>query len=213
VIVCGSDRPLLNWVAFALASVSDPAFIWTDIRLEGEVLADTDPLSRRLIPRDRLNVVRPSELERSDPTVVEGSVVRADEPPETLRRLVDFLRLPVHTQRLLSGGPPGGQPMVLVLSNAQRIVALYPTTSDVAPTVRAIVETGTTLIMTFADAAPEGRLAFETVLHLEGTDARKWREAGLRAEKGPSPGPLGAGTRYRLGEFEPVATILSRHLD
>jgi hypothetical protein len=213
VIVCGSNRPLLNWVAYALASITDPGFIWTDVRLQGEVLADADPLSRNLIPPDRMNVVHPKELalHRGGAKAVAESVIRADEPTDTVRRLADFLRLPLHTQRLLSAGPSQGQPMVLVLSNGHRLVAFYPTDA-VGPTVRAIVESGATLIMTFADAPPEGRLVFETVLHLEGNDTRGWRQASLTAEKGPADGPLRSGSAYRLGEFDPVTDILASGL-
>jgi hypothetical protein len=117
----------------------------------------------------------------------------------------------LHTQRLLSAGPSGGPPMVLVLSNAHRLVALYPTDS-VAPVVRAIVETGAILFMTFADSPPEGRLAFDTVMHVEGNDPMSWNEATLRVEKGPASGPLRAGSEHRLGQLPPIASVLANRL-
>jgi hypothetical protein len=213
VILFGSNRPLLNWVAYALASETDPGFIWTDVRLWGEVLADVDPLARNLVPPNRLAVVYPNALVPNDAAanMAIGGVVRGDEPSDTVRQLVDFLRLPLPTQRLLSGATSGGQPIVLVLSNAHRIVAFYPV-ETVASVIQAIVGAGVTLFETFADAPLEGREAFETILHVEGNDPKEWRQATLRVEKGTSAGPLRTGSKYRLGELDPVAAVLTRDL-
>lgn len=213
VILCGSSRPLLNWVAYALASTTDSGFIWTDVRLEGEVLADSDPLARGLVPPDRLAVVYPNVLKPNDAAanMAIGGVVRSDEPPDTVRRMVDFLRLPLPTQRLLAGAPPGGRPMVLVLSNAHHMTVLYPT-ETVAPVLRAVIDAGAILFVTFADAPRESRHAFETILHVGGNDPKAWKRATLRVEKGPSGGPLRAGSEHRLGELEVVAAVLGRGL-
>jgi hypothetical protein len=210
VILCGQNRPLLNWLVYALASKTDPGFIWTDVRLEGEVLAEVDPLGRGLVSPDRLNVVYPRELAPNDPASRSVPEVGIDRPtpPPTVRRIGDFLRLPLHTQRLLAGAPKGGQPIVLALSNAQRMVALYPA-ETVAPVIRTIVEAGAILFVTFADAPPEGRFAFETVIHVEGESPRRWKEAMLWVEKAPPDGPLPRDARCPLPEFEPVAATLA----
>ena len=216
VFICGNHRPLLNWTAFALASATDPRLSWTDVRLRGEVLDAFDPLARSVIPSDRLSIVHPNELAQNEAAArlagaASSTVIRSDEPPASIRRLVDFLRLPTHTQELLAAHPPDGPPTPLVLSNAHRVVALYPTES-VAPVLRAIVDAGALLIATWADAPPEGRLAFDTILHLRGEEHGAWRRASLTVERSAVPGSLRAGETYPLGEIRPVAAVLERRL-
>lgn len=214
VIIVGTDQPLLNWVAYALASQTDPDFIWTDVRLPGQSLSPSDPLSRRLIPETRLNVVGPDELSRNEPTasVAISFMVRSDEPPVNIRRLVDFLRLPTQTQEVLARPRSAGVTRVVVLSNGHRVVAFYPSVEVVASTVHAIVETDSILIMTFADTPPEGRWAFDVVLSVEGSLPSGWRGAMLTVEKGPSSGPFRPAAAGRLGEFAPVAPVLAKEL-
>jgi len=213
VVVYGTSRPLLNWVAYAWASAVDPRFIWIDVRLPGEVLATVDPLSRNLIPPERLNVVHPHELVANSvvTNVAIGGVVRDEESADAVRRLVDFLGLPSITQEVLARAPVGGPPMVLVFSNAHRVVAAYPPKAA-ASVVRAVVDSGVTLLSTFADAPFEARHAFDIILHLEGSDPKEWRRATLRVEKGPSVDPLRPGSRFGLGEFEAIASVLARDL-
>ena len=212
VIICGSSRPLLNWVAFALASASDPAFHWTDVRITGEVPTPDDLFSRDRIPPERLHLVAPRELTPDDATanVAVSAVIRDEETPEELRRVVEFLRLPHATQQLLAETESVGSPRVVVLSNGHRLLALYPEVGVVAPTVRAIVSARVVFIMTFADAPPGGRVAFDTVLHLEGHDPKIWRQSKLRVEKAPSTSEFRSGSEVRLADFEPVAAVLSR---
>lgn len=214
VIICGSDRPLLNWVAYALAVASDAEFHWTDVRLEGEVLAPEDLLSRNVIPTEQLSTVRPPDLAPDDTTanVAVSAVIRSDEPPDEVRRLVEFLRLPAQTQSVLSRVAGGESPRVVVLSNGHRLVAIYPNIEVVRPTLRAIVASGVVLIMTFADAAPQGRFAFDTVIHVDSSARQDWRRATARVEKGASTGFLRAGAEYRLGEASPWREVLSKHL-
>lgn len=214
VIIIGDSRPLLNWVAYALASLSDPGFHWTDVRLQGEAPTPDDILSRGLIPPNRLSVVSPPELRPDDATanMAVSAVIRDDETPENVRRAVEFLRLPAQTQDVLSRGSLEGPPRVVVLSNGHRLVAIYSDTATVTPTVKAIVGAGAVLIMTFADAAPEGRAAFDVILHLSGNNALAWKHAALRVEKSTSTSAFRAGTEIRLVDFPPVAALLSRNL-
>ena len=213
VVLYGSDRPLLNWVAYALASAEDPEFHWTDVRLAGEVLAVTDPLSLGVVPPERLNIRYPHELlpNDADANMAIAGVVREDGASDTMRRLMDFIRLPMDAQRWLAGGPSGGRPRVFVLSNGHRLVSSYPPNS-LAPVLGAIVEAGAAMFMTFADSPPASHAAFESALHLHGHDPKAWRQATLKVERGPSAGPLRAGSEYRLGELDIVASVLARHL-
>lgn len=213
VILLGHDRPLLNWVAYALASVTDPGFQWTDVRMKGELLGDLDPLKRGVIGPDRLTLVSASELapDHARANIAVSAVIRDDETPENLQRVVDFLRLPERSQALLSRAGPGGGPRVVVLSNAHRLVGYYPVTT-VGPLLRAIVSTGVIVIMTFADAPTDGRFAFDVVGHLEGAGLENWRQARLRIEKGLPEGPLRSGREVQLADLGPVAEVFARAL-
>lgn len=214
VFVCGSNRSLLNWVAYALASSSDPEFHWTDVRLASEVRAPDDVLSRGLIPDAQLSFVAPRELapDNAAANVVVSGVVRADETPEDLQRIMEFLRLPSQTQQVISRRASGRTPPVVVLSNGHRLVALYTDIDEVRPTVRAILSAGVTLIMTFADAPPGGRLAFDVVLHVGGEGTKGWREARLFVERAPTASAFRSGLDVPLSEFDPVASVLGRAL-
>lgn len=213
VVLIGEDRPLLNWVAYAMASVTDPGFLWVDVRALGGDVADSDPLSGRVIPPDRLAVVRPAALapDHTKANIGVSAVVRADEPPENLQILLDFLRLPEQTQVKLSEMVARGRPRVAVLSNAHRLMAHYSAES-VAPLLRAIQATGVITIVTFADAPNDGRFAFDVVLHLRGRDPKAWKQATLHVEKGSSEGPLRTGQDCRLEDLDVVANVLADHI-
>lgn len=196
-----------------MAVATDPGFMWVDVGAKGEVKAESDPLKRGVIPAERLATVRAAELapDHSRANVGVSAVIREDEPPESLQLLLDFLRLPPRTQSTLSKVAVHARPRVFVLSNSHRLSSLYPV-ETVAPLLRAILATGVTVIMTFADAPNAGRLAFDVVLHVEGWDLASWRETVVRIEKGPTAGPLTAGTETRLGELSPVAKVLAERL-
>jgi hypothetical protein len=210
----GDDRPLLNWVAYALASKADPEFIWTDVRTPGQLLRTSDVLSRQLVPPDRLRVVGATELAPNDreANVAVSTLIRSDEPPSNVQRLLDFLRLPLPTQRLLETVGPPDRVRVCVLSNGQRILALYPSSEAVRPTIRAIVDGGVALVMTFADEAPKGRLEFDNVLAVDGSVSGGWKGAVLTVEKWTDGGDLRVGSTHRLGEVPAIASVLSREL-
>ena len=213
VIVIGDDRRLLNWVAYAFASATDPDFLWVNIESKGEVRAPLDLFSKGLIPPNRLASLRSAELAPNNATanIAVSGVVRDDETPENLQRLMDFLRLPERSQARLSTLAVGNAPKVVVLSNAHRLGPYYPA-ETVAPFLRAIESTGITFLATFADAPNEGRFSFDVVLHLEGHDPAAWRQAVLRVEKGPTVGPLSSGSEHRLADLEVVRSVLARHL-
>jgi hypothetical protein len=213
VILIGDDRPLLNWVAYALASFQDPDFVWVDLRSTGEVLSDLDPLARNVIPSDRLQLAHASDLVPDHVTanIAVSGVIRDDELPENVQVLLDFLRLPRRTQEALSAAGPVPRLKTYVLSNAHRLGSLYPV-RIVGPLLRAIKETGTTTIMTFADAPNDGRFAFDLVIHLTGHGAENWRQATLRVEKGLPDRPLQTGSESRLGDLQLLADVIASHI-
>jgi len=213
VILIGDDRPFLNWVAFALASATDPGFLWVDARPSGEVLSERDPINQNVIAASRFAAVRPSALapDHARANIAVSAVVRDDEPPESLQLLMDFLRLPERTQARLSEIVATGPPRVVVLSNAHRLIGYY-TVESVGPLMKAILSTGIVVLMTYADAPTDGRFGFTIVLHLEGRDPNAWRQASLRVEKGLATGIFRQGATHRLSEIEPIAKVLSQHL-
>jgi|SRR5271157_4855529 len=213
VLLCGDNRSLLNWVAYAFASTENPEFIWTDARLSDQVLDDDDPLARHMVPQDRLHFLYTNEVLRDDSVLTLGleGVIRADEPPSNVRHLIEFLRLPPRLQEMLSVAQREGRPATLVLSNGHRMASRFPA-ETVAPFLQAVIGAGAILLMTFADAPGEARQAFETVLLLDGENPKQWRQATLTAEKGPSDGPFRTGAKHRLDDLEPVASVLARAL-
>jgi len=211
VILCGSGRSLLNWVAYALVADHPGGFLWGHVQLEGEVLEDADLLKTQLISRERLITVAPQELMRDDfaGNLAVGGLVRTEPPEESVRSFSDFLRLPQQTQEMISRLPRGEPRPVLVLSGAHRLAALY-STEAVGPTLRSLVELGGSILIVWADAPVAGRLAFERILHLKGENPSRWRDALLTVERGWPTGALRTGVEARLTDVAPVASVLGK---
>jgi hypothetical protein len=213
VFLGGSCRALLNWVAYAFAVGNPGGYAWTDIQLDGEVRDETDLLQTKRIPKDCFFEIPPEVLQLDEfaGNVVLGGVVRAEESADALRQLSDFLRLPSHAQKVISGLPLEGPPAVLVLSNAQRIAALY-SWKTVAPALRSILQSGASLLVTWAEAPTAARLEFETILHLKGDDPSSWKDTLLRVERASSSGPFRTGAELRLSDCPDVAAVLEQAL-
>jgi hypothetical protein len=204
----GSSRPLLNWVLYATLIRSDPDFFWTDVRHIGEVLDPLDPLARRLIPDRQTSVVAPEGLMPSEaPAGALTSMIRTDEPIDSMKRVMAFLQLPAHTQEVISRSSSSHRTPVLGLSNAHRLAALYPGDAA-AQTVKAILTSGASLAGTWADAAPSAARAFDFVIAVEGVSPSNWKYAVLRCESGKSTGPVRAGNQFVLGELPAIAEVL-----
>ena len=208
VLLHGSSRPLLNWVMYAVLDRSSPNFRWTDVRLREERLDPLDPLARHVLPEGQLSIIEPADLRRSpDPGTVVSSMIHSDEPTESLQRVMEFLRLPTHTQELISQATPTKRPAPFALSNCHRLAALFPVNS-VEPTLRAIRSSGVSLVMTWADALPASAQLFDFVLGVEGSDPTAWKDAVLNCELGRSEGAVRVGRRLRLGELRSIADVL-----
>jgi len=213
-ILCGDDRPLLNWVAYAMAMQTDPEFVWTDVRVPGQELNPTDLLAQNLVPSSRFRVLETSDLIPNDAAANVGvsAVIRSDETPTNVQRLLDFLRLPTETQRMIEGIRASDRPRVAVLSNGHRVLAHYASSDTTARTIRAITDSGVTFIMTFADDRPKGRFVFDNVLDVDGRLADGWRQASFMVEKWPIGAPFATGSKVRLVDFLPVASVLESQL-
>lgn len=204
VFLHGTNRPLLNWVLYALLHRADPEYIWTDVRFENETLDRLDPLARGVVPETQLSVVRPTTLGPSvHPHTTASSFFHPEEDPEAARRLVRFLGLPQHTQEMISRVQPRNPLPILGLSNAHRLASFY-SAAAVQPTIRAILEGGVSLVMTWADAVPGGSATFDYVVSVEGASPLEWRRAELRLTLGLSRGPLRPGRVLRLGDLPEI---------
>lgn len=208
VFLHGSSRPLLNWVLYAALTRADPDFFWTDVRFRDEALDPLDPFARRIVPDRQTSVVTPDALPRSAaPSGALSTMIRSDEPVESIQRVEAFLQLPLHTQEVISRAPRAHRTPVLGLSNCHRLAALYPGDAY-APTLKAILDSGVSLAMTWADAVPVAALSFDFVIGVEGTSPSNWKGATIRCESGNSTGPLRAGAQFRLGDLPAIAEVL-----
>jgi len=211
VIMCGSGRSLLNWVAYGLVVGHTGGYLWGHVQLQGEVLEDSDLLKTPLIPRERLIVVAPKELERNERggNVGLNSLIRSDGEEETVRSFSEFLHLPRQTQEMIAELPPDGPRPVLVLSGAHRLNTLNPP-DVVGPMIRTVVDTGGPVLELWADAPNDTRFGFEHILHLSGGEPSRWREAFVTVEKGWTQGPLQTGAKVSLRDLPPVAAVLGK---
>jgi hypothetical protein len=216
VFVAGTNPTLLKWVTLGLLAPYSSRIFWTDIQLAGETFESTDPLGLGLVPADRLQIVHPTDLRREERAGQQAeaaatTVLRTDEHPEAIRRISEFLRLSTHTQELLSASTAIEKAPIIVASNAQRLNSLFPS-ATIVPTVQAFLEAGASLFMLWAGDPPPRRKVFDVVLHVEGSQPSRWREATLRCEKGISTGPLGSGTPHSVGELSSLAAYLEKSM-
>jgi hypothetical protein len=208
-IICGSPGALLSWIALGFAQANPGGYRWTDVRMPEQQVDPADPLAQGRVPTELLQIARPDQMQRGDPRAdgAVRSLLKPDEATSRVRQLLDFLRLPQRTQQLIASTPEHEPPVLLVLSNAHRIAAQYPF-ETVGPLVQAIVGSGVSLLLTFADEPPKGRLAFENIWLIQGGDRSGWRSTHLRVEKSGFGSPFRAGAELPLSELRQVAPFL-----
>ena len=216
VFIAGTNRPLLKWVALALLDPYATRTWWTDVRMEGEALEPDDPVGTNIIPPERVHVLHPRQLQADEADARRAERAAAvllhhEEPPATVRRIFEFLKLPEHAQERIVSTFAGDEPAVLVLANAQRLMGLYPA-SAVGPMIDSIVDAGACIVVLWSEALPPQRTGFDIVLHVEGSGPDGWRTARIRCEKGIASGPLAHGVSVRLDGLAPVAPVLEQLL-
>src|SRR5208282_2537111 len=148
-IVYGTSRPLVNLLLYALAEEANASFHWLDIRPSGEAPPELDPArlgwidERRVWTVDPLDALAPDNA-RANAALFE--LVREDEPPATLARLSDFLRLPERLQQILAEMASTGRPGVLAVANVHRTGKSFPD-STLVPILEAIAWAGYSLFV------------------------------------------------------------------
>jgi len=212
VLVYGPSRALVNLTLFALAQATTPEFQWLDIGVPGEERTPVDPVRLGWIPEERLWLIeRPDALRPDDLTanLALFGLIRSDEPPTTLAQVAEFLRLPQVSQRILATRPSDGRPGALAVTNAHRVMAVFPP-DRVPPILSVHRNAGFSVFVGYADSAGPGRFLFDFVIRLDGEHAAGWKSSQMVCEKGITAGPLRDGRPVRLSEIPIVARVLTK---
>jgi len=214
VFVYGPSRPLVNLTIFALASNTNPEFHWVEIGSRNEPRMPCDPIRLGWIPPDRLWLVDvPEALRPSDPAsrASLAGVIRPDEPVDSLRQFVEFLRLPDTSQRIIASQVPNGHPGVVVVTNAHRADSVF--SADQVPSILEVHRNAGISVMVGYGAAPgPQRDLFDFVFRIQGEDkfAQDWKTNQLVCEKGISSGPLRDLRAIPLPQIPILADVVSR---
>jgi hypothetical protein len=214
VFIRGTDRTLLKWFAFAALDPYGSRVYWTDVRLPQEILDPLDPVAIHAIPERSVYVLHPRDLEPDDRAARQAeaaaaTMLESTEITNSLKGLVEFLRMPSHAQKLVSSTGQAAVPSILVTANSQRLATVFPE-DRIAPLMHALLESGTCQVALWAEATTGLTSVFDVILHVEGSGPTDWRNATVQCEKGIYSGPLAEGERRRLSDLGPIATVLKR---
>lgn len=212
--VVGEDRDAINALAYSLACLWDPKFLW--ISLEAADGAGPGALETKLhgrIPTERWLDLGPPETLGPD---LEGARLalygRSLAPLARIAadpRAMDLMGLPPAVRLLARRLHRLGRPNLAVIANLDRIAALYP--NDPAGTrryLRALMGDQTSLLLTYCGALRENRLSADAVMTAESDAGTPWPESRFRVEWA-NVGPLARdGAPFRLAEV-PGSELLS----
>lgn len=211
-LLYGSCRPLVNLLLFATAEAANPSFHWLEIRAPLDSGPELEPVGLGWIDEQRLWTADPSEALAPDNARANAALfelVRDDEPPETLARLSEFLRLPPRVQQILARMPPSQPPGVIAVANADRAKLPSPD-ANVPPILNAVAWAGYSLFVGYCGPPPSVRTRFATVLRVDGDSVYRWADARLTLEGGTGRGGLRPNTPVRLADLPFAARVLRR---
>jgi hypothetical protein len=216
VFISGTSRTLLKWFAFASLAPYGSRVYWTDVRLPGEILDPLDPMALHAVPDESVYILEPRELYPDEQgarqaEAAAATMLESDETPDSLRKLVEFLRMPSHAQKLISATGRSDSPSILVTANCQRLANAYPQ-DRLGPLMQAMLEAGTCQVALWAEAPTTLTTMFDAILTLEGNDPTDWRNATIRSERGISTGVLAGGRAVRLAEIKTIASLLEKFI-
>jgi len=212
ILVHGPSRPSINLALYAFAEAITPDFQWVDIGVPGEEAVSSDPAQLGWIPEERMwRVDRPEKLRPNELTanLALFGLIRWDEPASTIAQVTEFLRLPETSQRILSTRPRDGRPGVLAVTNAHRVMALYPE-ERVGPVLAVHQNAGFSVLVGFAEVAGPAQKLFDFVFQLDCGSPSAWRTGHLVCTKGISSGPLRDARPVSLEEIPLLASVFSR---
>jgi hypothetical protein len=213
VMFWGPDRTAVAVAAYALAARGGRTVTWLDIRNPNHA---PDPYVSLLAPfvpaKQRFVTSHPDALapEIAISNVALWSLIRENEPKEAVVSLLDFLRLPESVQSLVSERSPAAAPSTLLVTNSDRLAALYPDdVESTRPFVQAITTRSVKIVATLSGLERKDRFAYDFVFRLSPGDAEGWANSLLRVEKGE----LAAGSAGRvptpLRSIDDIAPILA----
>jgi hypothetical protein len=183
--VYGRDRDLVNLVLYALAEEVSPRFRWLEVRSPTEPASAWDPVSRGWLGPERvwsIDAVEGLSPDRAAPDAAIFELVRSDEPPATLQRLADFLRLPDTLQRIVGELSPASAPHLLAVANTDRIAGSIPD-STIGPILDALEWARCSLFAGYVGPNPPANAQFTHVVRVEGGSPARWQETQLHFER------------------------------
>jgi hypothetical protein len=194
-----------------MAIACEPNPVWVDFRDATTQPDESGPVARGVVPKDHLYVVTKSEA-KPGPAVTDRSlwtVIRSDEPKDTIAELTDFLRLPPRAQEIVSRAGGQSRRLALVVANSDRVREFYP---GYAELIRALIDTSlrANMLPIFASLPPTdpGYLAFDLVFEVRAKGLAEWREGTLRCEKAPTGSEFVRGQTSSLGSLPELASLL-----
>ena len=194
-----------------MAAACEPNPVWVDFRVADTAPDESGPVAGGVVPKDHLYVVTKSEA-KPGPAVTDRAlwtVIRSDEPKDTIAELTDFLRLPPRAQEIVGRAGGQGRRLSLVVANSDRIREFYP---GYAQLIRALIDTTVraNMVPIFASLPPTdpGYLAFDLVFEVRAQGLAQWREGTLRCEKAPAGSEFVAGRSTPLSAFPELASLL-----
>jgi hypothetical protein len=212
--VYGPSRPLVNLALFAFAHYTNPEFHWVEIGARSEPRPPCDPVRLGWIPESRLWRVDQPDVLRPNDAVAElplAGLISPDEPVESLRQFVEFLRLPDQSQQLIASHLPNGHPGVVAVSDIDRVEGTFSST-DVDSILAVHRDAGFSVMVGNRGAPGPGRDVFDFVFRLQGDDDRsdEWKKNQLVCEKGISSGPLRELRPVHLQEVPMLFEVISK---
>jgi len=211
VLVHGESRDLVNMVTYGLVAWVGSEFSWIDVRIGHQPPSGRNPVHLGLVPPDRLVIV--NRLDEMAPNHIGReavrSVIRRDEPRDSMAELSEFVRLPRPIQLALAKTVSEAAPGIIVVSNAHRLIALYDA-ATVPTLLREVTGLGASVFVSFADEPPTQRAAFDYVLRVVGPSSEEWAGATIEFERAVGRGAPAEGSRSRISDIAPLQRILSR---
>ncbi len=184
----GEERTLVNQLVFHVARLSDPEFVWIEIRSASEPRPLGDPGASKLIAPERLVEVRPGDLRaraESDPGLV-AKVATLDGGGRLLRDLAPFVQLPHLVSTLVGHLVPSDTPRVVAVANADRISAIYPEGRGlVRRLLRALRHLNITLVVGYAGPGRRDTNAWDHVFRVNVDPSARGPVFSVSCERGP----------------------------
>ena len=136
------------------------------------------------------------------------SVVRADDPTDSVARLADFVRLAPIAQEVISRVDVGVPRHALAVANSDRVRGEYPNTVEgVRPIVTQLLAAPFCPLFGAQGVPGPGRRAFRYVFEVRATDVAHWRDGTLVVERAPPGASAPIGRRIPLPEISGLENV------